>query len=637
MVKPIELDLNAHLAEFWITLRVPLTVCSTLMSDRILLIEDDPDDRALAERELLPLMHDAQLVVASNAESLRRIVHEGPIAVVVTDLSVAWSDGFAIVEAVREQSPDACAILFALSGSEEQVVDAIRRGFDDYVPKSMPHRVRLCAAVSAQLRRQSERSARIEAEQRYRTLFQHVPIGVFRTTPSGEILASNPAVAQMLGYEVDELESLNVASLYVNPNDREAWKARLAAEEVVLDFELPLRHRDGRIVWTRRNARAVRDEHGVIRNYEGTIEDITLQKAMEMELQAREQRFRSLIESSTDVTAIVDGGGVIRYVAPAVTRIFGYAPDDLVGRSMFELIHSDELARVHSRFADLVKTPNGVHNDHIRIWHKDGTLRLVDITSRNLLHDAAINGIVANTRDITDGYALQQQLIQAQKMEAVGRLAGGIAHDFNNLLTAISGHAQLALAQVPLGNPIRPDLEEINKSAQRAAALTRQLLAFSRRQVLQPKVLDLNTVVREVDSMLRRVIGEDVELTLKLRAVLPNVLGDPGQLEQVLVNLCVNARDAMPEGGRIVVETYDADVDSARDLEPGRYVVLAVTDGGTGIDPEVLPHIFEPFYTTKEVGRGTGLGLSTVHGIVTQSGGDVQVETGPTGTTFRIF
>jgi two-component system, cell cycle sensor histidine kinase and response regulator CckA len=245
--------------------------------------------------------------------------------------------------------------------------------------------------------------------------------------------------------------------------------------------------------------------------------------------------------------------------------------------------------------------------------------------------------------DVSDRKRLEQQLIQSQKMEAVGRLAGGVAHDFNNLLTAISGYNELVLSQLPPGDPRRGHAEEIRRAADRAAGLTQQLLAYSRRQVLEPKVLDLNAVVSSMEKMLRRLIGEDVELATMQQPGLWPVRADPGQLEQVVLNLAVNARDAMPRGGRLQIATGNVAVDAASALSgvalvPGDYAVLTVADNGLGMTPEVKARLFEPFFTTKEKGKGTGLGLSTVYGIVKQSGGYIWVDSEPgRGTAFRVY
>jgi len=273
------------------------------------------------------------------------------------------------------------------------------------------------------------------------------------------------------------------------------------------------------------------------------------------------------------------------------------------------------------------------------LLRKDGTVFTVEINAR-LLPDGRILGTV---RDVTERRQLELQLRQAQKMEAIGRLAGGVAHDFNNVLTAVFGYVDLLREELPQDSDAQKDLSEVRKAAERAASLTRQLLAFSRQQVLEPVVLELNELVTDFEKMLRRVIGEDVELRLALGAEVGNVRADPGQLHQVIMNLVVNARDAMPTGGKLTLETANAELTSVyaelhKPVVPGPYVMLAVSDTGTGMTPEIQARIFEPFFTTKEKGKGTGLGLSTVYGIVKQSEGYVWVYSEPSkGTTFKVY
>jgi len=353
--------------------------------------------------------------------------------------------------------------------------------------------------------------------------------------------------------------------------------------------------------------------------------------------------FRALIEQAQDIIAVLDAAGAIRYASPSVFRLLGYAPEELIGLLMVEMLHPDDVEPTLRVFAEGVATGIGGRLLELRVRHKDGTYRILEAIGRYLLDDPLVHGVVINARDVTERRSLERQLLQAQKMEAVGRLAGGVAHDFNTALTAILGYAGLLLGGLPTLSPLRPDLEEIRKAAERAAGLTRQLLAFSRKQPLEMRVLDLNELVADLGRLLRRLLGEDIDVVTNLDPTLGAVRADAAQLEQVVVNLAVNARDAMPEGGRLMIETRNAELDDsyAREhvpVRPGRYVMLAVSDTGTGMSAETMSHLFEPFFTTKEAGKGTGLGLSTVYGIVKQSGGYVWCSSEPGhGTTFKVY
>ncbi len=354
-------------------------------------------------------------------------------------------------------------------------------------------------------------------------------------------------------------------------------------------------------------------------------------------LERREEHYRSLIENSLDLVSILNFDGTIRYASPSHERILGYPLEDLVGENSFSFVHPDDIAAVQAAFA----RADAASSLQFRFRHKDGTWRVLESFGRNLSHLPGVCGVVVNSRDITDRKRLEEQLHHSQRLEAVGRLAGGVAHDFNNLLMVISGYSEMLLDSMHPGDPAREDLEQVAKAAKRATDLTHQLLAFSRRQVARPALVNLNVLVQDMDRMLRRVLGEDVELIADLAADLKNVRADPGQIEQVILNVAVNARDAMPNGGKLKIETADLKVTEEFEREhlapkAGHYVMLSIGDTGVGMDARVLARVFEPFFTTKE--HGTGLGLSTSYGIIKQSGGEIWVDSKPGfGTTFRIY
>ena len=359
-------------------------------------------------------------------------------------------------------------------------------------------------------------------------------------------------------------------------------------------------------------------------------------------LRQSEARYRSQVQSA--VFGIYRSSVEDRFLAvnPAMVTMLGYkSQEEVLALNLAWDVYAEAGERM--RLVKEYKDRDRIEGIEVRWKRKDGkiiTVRLSGRTLRNEINE--LEGFEMLAEDITEKRALEEQFRQSQKMEAVGRLAGGVAHDFNNLLTVIKGYSELMLDQVQQGDPLRSGVEEVKKAADRAAALTRQLLAFSRKQVLAPKVLDLNFVVNNMEQLLRRLIGEDVELSITLDSALGRTKADPGQTEQVIMNLAVNARDAMPGGGRLFISTSNAMLESnslpRQTVHPGAYVRLDVADSGTGMSPETLQRIFEPFFTTKEQGKGTGLGLSTVYGIVNQSNGyiDVESEVGK-GTTFHIY
>ncbi len=355
------------------------------------------------------------------------------------------------------------------------------------------------------------------------------------------------------------------------------------------------------------------------------------------------QRLATAVEQSVEAIFITDPKGTIEYANPAFERITGYGREEVIGRTPRILKSGKHEEEFYRELWATIKRGDVWTGTFIN-KRKDGSLYEEEaILSPVRDSSGRLMNFVAVKRDVTDERKMEEQFRQSQKMEAVGKLAGGIAHDFNNLLTAITGYSELALNRMADEDPIRGHIQEIRNVSERAAALTRQLLAFSRRQVLQPRVIDLNAVVTDIDQMLRRLIGEDIDLLTSLDPGLWRVKADPGQISQVIMNLAVNARDAMPMGGKLTIETANVDIDEAYarghvTMRPGALAMIAMSDSGVGMNPETMSRIFEPFFTTKEMGKGTGLGLSTVYGIVKQSGGHIWVYSEPgRGTTFKIY
>jgi PAS domain S-box-containing protein len=614
-------------------------------------------------------------------------------------------------------------------------------------------------------------SDRHKAEKQYREIFDGALEGIYRTTLEGRNLATNPALANMLGYgSPDEMVATikdAARQVWVNPDERAEFMRLLTASGVIRGYECQYKRKDGTTIWVSLSSRVVYDADGQPLYTEGFIEDITERKRMqdalrksedklakiflssptvtilfqpvdggyriadvneafehtsgyrreevigrttrELELwpdpeefdeflrrfrangsvRSFEHRFRrkngevgvclssaesieidglpcaiaatiditqqkqveetmrslvTAIEQSADTVVITDLNGVIQYCNPAFEKVTGYSKEEAIGQNPRVLKSGKHDAEFYRQmWATIVR--GQVWSGHLTNKKKDGSLYQESATITPI-RDASgkTSGFVAVKRDITRQRELEDQLRHAQKMESVGRLAGGVAHDFNNLLTVINGYGGLLLKRLKPSDPLREYAEHITKAGERAVSLTKQLLAFSRKQVIEPKVLDLNKTIRESAPVLQRLIGEDIALTTHLDGALGQVMADPEQIHQVIMNLVVNARDAMPDGGRLDIETSNVEIAAEAgnamnaDAIPGRYVSMSVTDSGHGMDEITRQNIFEPFFTTKEVGKGTGLGLSTVYGIVQQSGGWIDVwSAAGVGTSMKVY
>ncbi len=380
-------------------------------------------------------------------------------------------------------------------------------------------------------------------------------------------------------------------------------------------------------------------------------EELRLTVRRALEHYDSERRFQALLENSSEAVALFDVEGNILYAGPSISRILGYTSKEFIGRRAYDLVHPDDRALLMKQFADLAQLKcSKISNTLHRFQHQDGSWRWMEGAFNNLLDEPGVQAILANYHDITARkqseealHRSEEQLRQSQKMESIGTLAGGVAHDFNNLLTIILINTQLALAKFEPGSTVHNRLLEVKETVDRASDLARQLLAFSRRQPLERKIINFNETVGGVVKMLQRIIGEHLELRLNTSTEVSSVFADPAQIQQVLMNLAVNARDAMPSGGQLTIETHNVDLneDYCREhpiAKPGKYVQIVVSDNGVGMDAETKERIFEPFFTTKEVGKGTGLGLAIVYGIVKQHGGHIEVESElGRGTTFKVY
>ncbi len=360
-------------------------------------------------------------------------------------------------------------------------------------------------------------------------------------------------------------------------------------------------------------------------------------------LRRSEERFGYLIQNLSDVITVVAVDGTMLYHSPSIERVTGYSPSELLGKSLLAFVHPDDEPAVRAALERVTLNVGSAAPPEYRFRRKDGSWVWLESIGNNLLNDVAVGGIVVTSRNVTGRRALEEQVRQSQKMEAVGRLAGGIAHDFNNLLMVIRGYAEIVLEEHSASPAVRKSVETIVRTTESAAGLTRQLLSFSRKHVFTPQVLDLNSLVNRMSEMLLGVLRDEMEFVIKLDRDACCVSADPGQIEQVIMNLVVNARDAMPQGGKLTLETAHITPDAARSYRPsalprGDYVMLAVTDTGIGMDRDTQSRIFEPFFTTKSKDEGTGLGLSVVYNIVRASGGHVRVSSEPgRGSTLQVF
>jgi two-component system, cell cycle sensor histidine kinase and response regulator CckA len=482
------------------------------------------------------------------------------------------------------------------------------------------------------------------SELRYRRLFETAKDGILiLDAKTGQIIDVNPFLVNLLGYAHDEFIGMPLWEIGPFKDVKECKLAftELQEAEYIRYESLPLETKDGRLIAVEfvSNVYGLKDGTRVV---QCNIRDITKRKAGEDALHRSEAEYRFFFQSNLAGNYVATPSGKVLSCNSAFAGMFGFASIEEALKQNLALLYPQPGDR--EAFVDAVRNHRQLRHTERELRRRDGKpVYVIESAIGKFGKQGELTEILGYLIDETERRQNEQELRQAQKMEAVGQLAGGISHDFNNLLGIINGYCEMLLGDPKIEEVTRRRLGEISKAGQRASSLTRQLLAFSRKQVLQPRVLSLNLVIADIDEMLRRLIGEGIQVRTVLDPDLEAVKADPTQMEQVILNFCINARDAMPEGGTIVIETANVEADEtlvARHfpMKPGHYVRLAVSDSGTGMDKETLSHVFEPFFTTKEPEKGTGLGLATVYGIVKQSGGHVWGYSEPGhGSTFSVY
>lgn len=471
--------------------------------------------------------------------------------------------------------------------------------------------------------------------------------GIFLTDPAGLVSSWNSGAELSKGYAADEIIGQHF-SVFYTADDLAAGAPQVGLDAALAlgRFEVEGRRvrRSGEVFWAIVTITTIHDAFGQHVGFANVTRDITERRQAEDALRLSEAAFRDMANAVPMVIWVTDITGGCTFVNEQWTTWTGQSLEEARGFGWMARVHPDDREGAAARFT-IANNAERAFRDEFRLQRQTGEYAsVVSFAQPSLAATGAFRGYVGCVLDMTEQKLLEKKLSQAQKMEAFGQLAGGVAHDFNNLLTVISGYSDLVLDMIGPDDPKHQSLVEISEASQRAASLTRQLLSFSRLTLLEPVVLDVNVLVTNASTLLRRTIGEDVLLTTLLAPNIGWVKVDPGQMEQVLMNLVINARDAMPHGGAVTIETSSVELDAAYTalhldaVPPGRYVSLTVSDNGCGMTPDVQARVFEPFFTTKAPGRGTGLGLATVHGIVKQSAGHVSVYTEPgNGTVFTIY
>lgn len=604
----------------------------------VLVVEDDEGLRRLIARRLAAA--GVEVAEAATATACLALLDRSEPALLIVDYSLPDFSAPALLDRLAATGRTIPFLVATGQGNEQVAVEMMRRGARDYLVKD--HRfldrlpdvtLRQLDQIAAERQLAVAERAREQSDKRLQRLVENLgdQYFLYETDTAGRFTFASPSVKLVLGYEVGEFLHLYTDFLTDHPMNAEARRRTEASNrgEQQPPYLVEVRHRDGTPRRLEVQEVPVLDAAGVVGFVEGTARDVT----RELELRETMRIQAAALEATSNSIAITDAAGELVWVNSAFCAASGYSREEVLGRNPRILRSGEQDAEFYRLMWATISSGQDWTGELVN-RRKDG-MSLREAMTISPIRDAqgGIAYYIGVKRDVTHERELERQLLQSQRMEAVGTLAGGVAHDFNNLLTVIGGYNEVALGFVPEGHPAREALEEIRAAAGRAGALTQQLLTFSRKQAVKPQVIDPNVLVSRMARMLRPLLGEDIELVCDLAENAPWIVADAGQMEQVIMNLAVNGRDAMPTGGRLTIRTRrsatGADWPDPPGVPSAELLLLEVSDSGRGMDPETLAHAFEPFFTTKEQGKGTGLGLATVHGIVEQAGGRIRLFSHP--------
>ncbi len=623
-------------------------------TESILVADDDAGSRR--SLELIFSRKGYEVEAAASGQEALAMVSERFYNLALLDIKLPDMEGIGLLDALKKIQPDMVAVMITAYASTDTAVRALNEGAAAYLTKplnvdqmlftvrealrkqhlEMENR-RLYAAAQQELGERKRMEAELrESEELHRSTLSSIADTIFIADDEGRFTFVSPNVDRIFGCSRREVEARGNISELLGSDILDRRKLESSGE--IRNIEKVIEDKAGEKHSLLINAKRVNIKGGTVLY---SCRDITDHKRAKDNLERSERQYRRLIEALHEGILITDHGGRIVYTNTHIATMLDYTPGEMQGKCLLSLVAEGSAGAEGQDAAGRIRDAEGPFE--LELVKKNGSRIWAMVHASPIIEQQVYQGAIYGVLDITEHKQLAEQLNHSLKMEAIGRLAGGIAHDFNNLLTIIIGCSDILLFDQNLSAAIRDNIYAIKDAGARAASLVGQLLAFSRKQVLQTSVVNLNQLIGDLEKMLRRLIGENIALTAERALETGSIRVDPGQLELVIMNLVINACQAMPEGGRITIETTGMDMDESRcrehrGMKPGRYALLAVSDTGHGMDEATRDHIFEPFYTTKEQGKGTGLGLSTAYGIVKQSGGYIYAESEPgSGTTMKIF